>query len=663
MDSDTINKTRKELIEIIDQLNKKLDARDSKPPRDIKDKDVLSKMKRQATKDITKLKQAEEQNRKFNKIIETTSQSVIITNIKGTVLYVNSSYYAFSGFVEDEVIGKSMFRFAHKKGAIKLAKEVVPALIKKGHWRGYMTVVKKDKQIVSVDLICSLLSDEKNKPEFFVAIFSDITERKQAEEALRKSEKSYRELVEKAGITILIDDREGNFAYFNETFTELFGYSAEEIKDKSIQSLVHPDDVDRVMQFHKERLQGKKVPSRYEFRGVRKDGSTIHMEVDTIELKEEESIVGTRSYIWDITERKRAEEAQKKLLHDVGERMKELNCLYGITQLTNNLDKTLEDVLQKTAELIPPSWQYPDITCGRIIFDDKEFKTKNFTESVWKQFTPIIIEGKEKGQIEVYYTRKMPESDFGPFMKEEKDLIEAMSRQLSDFYLKREAEIKLKKLNEELEQKVKQRTAELKDSEEKSKLLLESTSEGIFGTDSKGKIIFVNPAVEKILGFSADELIGNNAHPLFHHHYANGEEYPEIKCPIYHAFTKARTNRVDNEVLWKKDGMPIPVEYSATPMKKDNELIGSVITFSDITERKKAEEEIKYSESRFRNLFENSPIAYQSLNENGCYIDANEELLNLIGYSKDEIMGKAFGDFWTPETHKIFRDKFSQFKE
>ncbi|MHA1516902.1 MAG: PAS domain-containing protein [Candidatus Heimdallarchaeaceae archaeon] len=80
--------------------------------------------------DITEHKQAEEQNRKFNKIIETTSQSVIITNIKGTVLYVNPSYYAFSGFVEDEVIGKSMYRFAHKKGAIKLAKEVVPALIK-----------------------------------------------------------------------------------------------------------------------------------------------------------------------------------------------------------------------------------------------------------------------------------------------------------------------------------------------------------------------------------------------------------------------------------------------------------------------------------------------------------------------------------------------------
>jgi len=130
--------------------------------------------------------QAEEQNRKFNKIIETTSQSVIITNIKGTVLYVNPSYYAFSGFVEDEVIGKSMFRFTHKKGAIKLAKEVVPALLEKRQWQGEMTVVKKDKQIVPVDLICSLLSDEKNKPEFFVAIFSDITERKRAQEQIQR---------------------------------------------------------------------------------------------------------------------------------------------------------------------------------------------------------------------------------------------------------------------------------------------------------------------------------------------------------------------------------------------------------------------------------------------------------------------------------------------
>ncbi len=142
-------------------------------------------------RDITKRKEAEKQNRKFNKVIETTSQSVIITSITGTVIYVNPIYYKFSGFTEEEVIGKSMFRFAHKKGAIILAKEVVPALLIKGNWSGEMTVVKKNKEVVSVDLICSLLKNEKNRPEHFVAIFSDITERKRSEQILKKQNLEY----------------------------------------------------------------------------------------------------------------------------------------------------------------------------------------------------------------------------------------------------------------------------------------------------------------------------------------------------------------------------------------------------------------------------------------------------------------------------------------
>ncbi len=101
--------------------------------------------------DITDRIQAKEQNRRFSKIIETTSQSVIITNIKGTVLYVNQSYYNFSGFVEDEVIGQSMYHFASKKGAFELAKEVVPALIRKKHWQGGMIVLKKNKKSVPVN--------------------------------------------------------------------------------------------------------------------------------------------------------------------------------------------------------------------------------------------------------------------------------------------------------------------------------------------------------------------------------------------------------------------------------------------------------------------------------------------------------------------------------
>lgn len=94
----------------------------------------------------------------------------------------------------------------------------------------------------------------------------DITEQKKAEEL-------YRDLVERAGIAILIDDEEGRIKYGNRRFAEIFGYSQDEIKKLSIRSVVHPDDLKKVMKYHSGRIKGKKVPSRYEFKGIRKDGT------------------------------------------------------------------------------------------------------------------------------------------------------------------------------------------------------------------------------------------------------------------------------------------------------------------------------------------------------------------------------------------------------
>jgi len=139
----------------------------------------------------------------------------------------------------------------------------------------------------------------------------DMTEQKTAEKVLRSSEERYRDLVEKAGIAILIDDQEGNFKYANKRYAEMFGYKPEEMKNQSIPSVVHPDDVERVMKYHKDRLEGKNVPSRYEFKGIKKDGSPIYIEVDVVVPKNGEPSNGTRSYLWDITDRKKAENEAK----------------------------------------------------------------------------------------------------------------------------------------------------------------------------------------------------------------------------------------------------------------------------------------------------------------------------------------------------------------
>ena len=144
--------------------------------------------------------------------------------------------------------------------------------------------------------------------ETLAVSFVEALMRKRAEVKLRESEELYRDLVEKAGIAILIDEKEGNFKYVNERLAKMLGYSLEEMKKQSIRSIVHPNDVEMAIKYHKARLEGKKTPSRYEFKGIKKDGSTIYLEVDVITLKEGKNIVGTRSYLWDITQRKLVEE-------------------------------------------------------------------------------------------------------------------------------------------------------------------------------------------------------------------------------------------------------------------------------------------------------------------------------------------------------------------
>jgi two-component system sensor histidine kinase/response regulator len=129
-------------------------------------------------------------------------------------------------------------------------------------------------------------------------------------------------------------------------------------------------------------------------------------------------------------------------------------------------------------------------------------------------------------------------------------------------------------------------------SEERSRLILESSSEGIFGVDRSGVITFVNPSATRLLGYSPEDLIGQSSHALIHHSRADGMPYPVGECPMFAAYTQGKASRIDDECLWRKDGHGLPVEYGATPILKDGAIVGAVISFTDITERKRSQEEL-----------------------------------------------------------------------
>jgi PAS domain S-box-containing protein/putative nucleotidyltransferase with HDIG domain len=266
-------------------------------------------------RDITERKHAEEALReseeRYKTLVQTSPDAVTVTDLEGNITYVSPRTLELHGFKNaSELLGRSAFDLIDPADHEKAIKNIKKTL-KVGTIRDVEYVLlKKDGTHFTGELNSALIKDAEGNPKMFIGTTRDITESIKAKEVIKESEERYRDLVEKAGIAILIDDIKGDFKYFNKKFASLFGYSVEEMEKLSIQSIVHLDDVDMVMKYHKGRVSSKKVPTRYEFRGIKKDGSDIYLEVDAVTLKGKGKghIIGTRSYMWDITERKKAQE-------------------------------------------------------------------------------------------------------------------------------------------------------------------------------------------------------------------------------------------------------------------------------------------------------------------------------------------------------------------
>lgn len=132
------------------------------------------------------------------------------------------------------------------------------------------------------------------------------------------------------------------------------------------------------------------------------------------------------------------------------ERIKELTCLYGVSQIAELSGITLEEIIYRLLELLPPAWQYPDITQARVVLDGYEYTTPDLKNETDKLTADIKIKRKKRGYIEVIYNKKQPELDEGPFLKEERSLIETIAKQLALIIERLETEEDKEKLQEQL---------------------------------------------------------------------------------------------------------------------------------------------------------------------------------------------------------------------
>ena len=131
--------------------------------------------------------------------------------------------------------------------------------------------------------------------------------------------------------------------------------------------------------------------------------------------------------------------------------------------------------------------------------------------------------------------------------------------------------------------------ASMMQMEERSRLILGSVNEGIWGLDVEGKATFANPAATTMLGYSLEELVGRQMHPLVHYAYQDGSRYPDELCPVLMTLEDGLSRNISDEVFWRKNGTPFSIEYSTTPLYKDGKIFGVVVVFRDITERRLTE--------------------------------------------------------------------------
>ena len=216
-----------------------------------------------------------------------------------------------------------------------------------------------------------------------------------------------------------------------------------------------------------------------------------------------------------------------------------------------------------------------------------------------------------------------------------------------------------------LERQVDLRTTELQESEEKQRRLLQHLPAGVVVHAPDSSVLFANETATQLLGLSLEQMQGRvAADPAWRLVREDGSPLPVDEYPVSRVLTTGRPAQsmfigIDRHV----DASRAWVLVNAFPqLDAAGQISQVVVTFTDITARKQMEQALVSSEDRFRVLFDQAPLGYQSLDENGYFIEVNAAWLNTLGYQRDEVLGKWFGDFLAPEFVETFRQRFPIFK-
>lgn len=248
-------------------------------------------------------------------------------------------------------------------------------------------------------------------------------------------------IVQNAVDGIITIDEAGIIEYFNPSAERIFGYSASEVTGRNVSMLMpspYREEHDAYLYRYMSSGNATIVGLVREVVGRRKDGTVFPMELSVSEVHLGERRIFT-GIVHDITRRKQAEMEKNRLLRDLNKRNIEITCLYRVEESIRSR-QYLSEIFGDVARLVPQACLHRDQARGRVAFDSEVHEEAPFEKTPWRLAADVVVAGRKRGSVEVYYLQDFADEDEGPFLREERDLIDAIANVLGETVERREAE-------------------------------------------------------------------------------------------------------------------------------------------------------------------------------------------------------------------------------
>jgi len=572
-----------------------------------------------ACEDITERKQVEQELRRFSVAVKTSLDGVISGDLNGNIADVNeAALRMYGGTDKSDLIGKNVIDLLVERDRTRALHDSLESMkTGQGKTVEYCALTKSGIE-VPIEITTAFMKEERGEPTGFVDIIRNITERKEAELALKESEARYRSLVEQSLAGIIIAQGPAVHAVFvNKAMTDIWGYTAEEFYSSSqqqIEKMIHPEDRSLFFKSFEDRLEGKNMPSRYEFRALRKDGNVIWLEIcaGLIEYNGRPAVQGIFT---DITERRTAEEA----LHESMESHKEL--AESISDMFFAMDKDFRYTYWNKAS--------------------EELTGISAKDAIGKSLTEVFPDVKGT-RVEQFYKEALrtqqPQSYLNKYQLRGKNYV----FELNAYPTKTGLSVFVKDITER-----KKAEQTLHASLDRYRSYIEVTGELGWTTNADGEVVEDIPSFRKFTGQTYEEVKGWGWSKVLHP--------DDLGCTtrIWKEATRTKSKYEVEYRLRRHDGVYRYFMARGVPVFEEGgsirEWVGTCI---DITERKEMEKALLQSQQKFEQLFMSNPEA-------AVYVDPSERVLNvnprfteLFGYSADEVNGRFLDDFVVPEDRK-----------